>query len=82
MLFNIAEHVDGVGSLEEVEESKLPHVEVVVLVKITQLFEGRLELVNLIENVDVAGVDVEKSFFRFEEVGVEARAFFLGPVGR
>jgi hypothetical protein len=55
----------------------LPHVEVVILANRSQLAKDSFELVDLVQYVDVAGVDIKGKFLRFIDVGIETSAFLL-----
>jgi hypothetical protein len=48
----------------------------------SQFFEDGFELVELVHDVDVAGVDVEFQLFRLIDIGVETCSLSLGPIRR
>lgn len=59
-IFNIPVHVNGISPLKEIEEVQLSHAQVIILLDGSQLLEDAFELIELMHDIDVTWMDIEK----------------------
>ena len=68
IFLDVAVHVNSIGSLEEIEESKLSHIVVIILSNCSKFFEDRFKFIHLFQDIDVAGMNVKYKFLGFIHV--------------
>jgi hypothetical protein len=79
---NIAVHVNRVGSFEEVVKGKLSHIIVIILPNAPNFIEISPKFVDLVQDIDIAGVNVKEELFGFVDIGIEARPSLFRPIRR
>ena len=60
VFLDVAIHINSIGPFEEVKESKLSHIVVIVLSDSSKGLEYIFEFIHLFENVDIARVNVKQ----------------------